>query len=123
MAAAINQKWKSPRISASDLAETWVRDQGRCDYCDILLDPMIASFDHVVPFTKGGTNTLDNIVLCCITCQRSKYTKTPDEYEAWQKLKVTCPCGVVFRPRWADWIRGYGRFHSRACAGRSAHHG
>lgn len=89
-----------------------------CVYCGIGLDPMHSSFDHVDAFGKGGWNTIDNLVACCLTCQRTKHTKNPAELRAWMALEVTCPVdGVKFRPRWADHVRGLGQYCSRRCSG------
>jgi len=130
VAAALNQAWrwtatKKPgrnegrRLTAEDLAKVWLDDAGRCRYCDIDIPLMTASFDHVVPLSKQGPHLPQNLAACCITCQRSKYTKTSDAYQEFMRLQVVCPCGTVFRPRWADWVRGYGHYCSRSCSGRA----
>jgi hypothetical protein len=134
VAAALNQSWAKRKarsqggdrsdgvlLRADDLAAVWLRDGGRCAYCGISVDLMTASFDHEVALSQGGPNLVSNLRCCCMTCQRSKYTKTADEYKVSKDLMVTCPCGVVFKPRWADYQRGYGKYHSRSCAGRAAH--
>jgi hypothetical protein len=38
---------------------------GKCFYCDALLDLEEASIDHVIPQSKGGSNEIDNLVVCC----------------------------------------------------------
>lgn len=127
LSAAINQKWRKTgnagvTISAADLASVWLKDGGRCRYCGIGVDLMHCSFDHVVPFAEGGYNMVNNLATCCITCQRSKYTKSTSEYAEWQNLSRACKsCGNQFRPRWADYKRGYGWYCSRKCSGKAAH--
>lgn len=127
LAAAINQKWRltgnpGVKITADDLASTWLKDSGKCRYCGIEVDLMSVSFDHVEPFLKGGWNAPGNLATCCMTCQRSKYTKTPEEHAKYQDLMRRCrTCGRGFKPRWADYIRGYGHYCSRKCAGKAAH--
>lgn len=106
------------RISAQDLAVIFLASEGVCHYCGIDIEPGDCSFDHVVAFDKGGENTRANIVACCLTCNRGKFTKDETEFAAWRELSVTCPIdGVVFRPRWADHVRGLGRYCSRRCSG------
>jgi 5-methylcytosine-specific restriction endonuclease McrA len=106
------------RISFVDLYELYIESEGVCTYCGIGVAPESCSFDHVVPFDRDGDNIKANIVVCCLTCQRAKFTKMPAEFEAWKQLEVTCPVdGKVFRPRWADYIRGYGKYCSRRCSG------
>jgi len=38
---------------------------GRCFYCDARLDLEEATIDHVIPQSKGGSNNIDNLVVCC----------------------------------------------------------
>jgi 5-methylcytosine-specific restriction endonuclease McrA len=46
-----------------------VRDQGKCVQCGSTED---LHFDHKVPWSRGGTNTVNNIQLLCGTCNRRK---------------------------------------------------
>jgi len=45
------------------------RDGGRCRQCGSDED---IQFDHVYPWSRGGTPTVDNIQLLCGRCNRSK---------------------------------------------------
>ncbi len=38
------------------------------------------SFDHIIPVTRGGTNTIDNLGICTRQVNLSKSDMTPDEY-------------------------------------------
>lgn len=92
----------------------------KCAYCPTELTLDQGTWDHVLSFDKGGHNVISNIVRCCTTCQRAKFTKTPSEYAEHQVRLVTCKrpgCGVQYRPRWAEWQAGRARYHSHACAG------
>jgi 5-methylcytosine-specific restriction endonuclease McrA len=45
--------------------EVWDRDAGRCVRCrasDYL------EFDHIIPHTRGGANTVNNVQLLCRKC-------------------------------------------------------
>jgi hypothetical protein len=46
-----------------------VRDQGRCRQCGSDED---LHFDHVIPWSRGGANTLANIQILCGPCNRRK---------------------------------------------------
>lgn len=123
LAAAINAKAKKlgapGRITAYDLAVLFTRANRRCAYCGIEVSARGVSFDHKQAFAKGGPNTVDNLAVSCMTCQRGKFTKTPDEWAQAKDMEVACEgCGVMFKPRWADYQRGYGRMHSRSCSGK-----
>jgi hypothetical protein len=45
------------------------RDYGRCRQCGSSEE---LHFDHVIPWSKGGSNTIANIQLLCGPCNRSK---------------------------------------------------
>ena len=45
------------------------RDQGKCVQCGSTDD---LHFDHKVPWSRGGTNTVNNIQLLCGPCNRRK---------------------------------------------------
>lgn len=105
-------------VSAADLAGIWLDAEGRCYYCGTTLDPFTATFDHRDPFERGGPNTVDNIVLSCITDNRQKFTMTEAEYRDWLGLVRICPIDQKkFRPRPADYRRGLGFYCSRRCSG------
>ncbi len=49
--------------------EVWRRDMGRCVQCG---RQERLEFDHIIPFSKGGSNTARNIQLLCENCNRKK---------------------------------------------------
>jgi 5-methylcytosine-specific restriction endonuclease McrA len=50
----------------------FARDHGKCQYCDGRAE----NLDHVVPRTKGGRHTWDNLVAACKKCNSKKADKT-----------------------------------------------
>lgn len=50
----------------------WRRDRGRCVFCG---GQGNLEFDHIIPFSLGGSNTYRNIQLLCQDCNRSKSAK------------------------------------------------
>lgn len=54
----------------------------RCVYCcrDLLTDFdtfMLAEEDHLVPLSKGGTDSQENVVIACAVCNRLKGNYAP----------------------------------------------
>jgi len=46
--------------------------QNKCAYCDVVLNPITASLDHIKPRHKGGKDRVNNLVACCTSCNQSK---------------------------------------------------
>ena len=60
-------------------ANVYARDEYRCQYCGEKSSPSQLTFDHVLPVARGGQKGWDNIVTCCIPCNRKKGDRTPEE--------------------------------------------
>lgn len=48
------------------------RDGQICQSCFQPIPDNEVEFDHIIPFSKGGSTTADNLKLCCRTCNRKK---------------------------------------------------
>jgi len=55
------------------------RDQFRCQYCGRHLPKAALTIDHVLPQSRGGQDTWENLVLACKTCNVKKRNRTPEE--------------------------------------------
>ena len=47
----------------------WRRDGGKCTLCN---SQKALEFDHIIPFSLGGSNTYRNVQLLCQDCNRTK---------------------------------------------------
>jgi Holliday junction DNA helicase RuvB len=56
-------------ISSEVRREVWRRDEGKCTKCG---NRENLEYDHIIPFSKGGSNTARNIELLCEVCNRAK---------------------------------------------------
>ncbi|GIS62819.1 MAG: restriction endonuclease [Planctomycetaceae bacterium] len=57
----------------------FLRDHNRCQYCRRRFSSAELSLDHVVPRSRGGRTTWDNIVSACLKCNVVKGGRTPRE--------------------------------------------
>ncbi len=49
-----------------------LRDRNSCQYCNIVLTASELTLDHVIPRSRGGLSTWENLVACCHNCNRRK---------------------------------------------------
>ncbi|MCK6439725.1 MAG: HNH endonuclease [Planctomycetes bacterium] len=60
---------RSRHIAESVKRKVFKRDKGQCVYCGWREE---LHFDHVIPFSRGGANTIENIQLLCKRCNLTK---------------------------------------------------
>lgn len=53
----------------------WWKDP-HCFYCRKRVSRKKSTLDHVLPKSKGGQDTIDNLVLCCRDCNTAKGSMT-----------------------------------------------
>ena len=49
-----------------------MRDRYTCQYCLKVLPAAELTLDHVIPRSRGGSSTWENLVACCHPCNRRK---------------------------------------------------
>lgn len=64
-------------ISGKVKAFVFERDKGKCVYCGSSEN---LEFDHIIPISKGGSNTEKNIQLTCMKCIRTKREYIDDSF-------------------------------------------
>src|SRR5437763_4230441 len=77
----------------------YARDRNTCQYCGRTPARAELNLDHVVPRSRGGMTTWENVVCSCVGCNLQKGGRTPDEAH----MKLT---GAPVRPRWTPCLRG-----------------
>ena len=66
------KKVRRPTISQNVKDKVWNRDDGKCIECGSNEN---IEFDHIIPFSKGGSSTYRNLQILCEKCNRSKSDK------------------------------------------------
>lgn len=59
--------------------ELFERDKWTCHYCGDRVSSDNATLDHLVPISKGGSDSPENLVTCCLVCNSIKAGKTYEE--------------------------------------------
>jgi 5-methylcytosine-specific restriction endonuclease McrA len=86
------------------------RDRCTCQYCGARPGSAELTIDHVVPRSQGGISSWENCVLACVTCNRHKANRTPQQAGLLLRTKPV-------RPRWQlCYARGLVQIDSRACS-------
>jgi len=56
-----------------------LRDRDSCQYCGHILPHRSLTLDHVLPRSRGGESTWENLVAACYPCNNAKGNRTPQE--------------------------------------------
>lgn len=88
----------------------FARDGGRCVYCGA----PATSLDHVVPRSRGGEHSWDNVVSACGRCNHVKADRGIAELGWRLRTKPVAPTGAAWRvvgarrvdPRWRPYLDG-----------------
>lgn len=67
---------KSPKLTTENIRR---RDGNRCQYTNRVLGPGEGNLDHVIPQSRGGKNTWENLAWCDKKVNQEKADKTPEE--------------------------------------------
>jgi 5-methylcytosine-specific restriction endonuclease McrA len=60
-------------------ANIYARDEHVCQYCGESFSSSDLTFDHVLPVAQSGRKDWENIVTCCVNCNRRKGGRTPEQ--------------------------------------------
>lgn len=107
---------KAAKAIATHTDAQWyakVRAAGdKCHYCKRSC-MLVTHKDHVVPVSRGGSNSIDNVVPACVDCNTAKSSMTGDEFAEW-----AADTDFFAKPRLAQ-IRRPGKIVMRVPAARA----
>jgi 5-methylcytosine-specific restriction endonuclease McrA len=93
-----------------------IRDKYSCQYCGGRLQKNAFTLDHVLPLSRGGKTTWENVVACCIKCNSKKKSRTPEEAgmplrqqpvkpKSLPGVPLGMPAGDAVPEVWQRWFR------------------
>jgi 5-methylcytosine-specific restriction endonuclease McrA len=71
------------------------RDGQRCAYCAGSAN----TIDHVLPRSRGGQDSWENLVACCLHCNNAKGNRTPSEMGWHLRVRPKPPHGTAWLVR------------------------
>lgn len=86
----------------------FARDNHKCQYCNAAAE----NIDHVIPRSRGGTHTWDNVVAACKACNARKEDRMLSEISMRLRRPPTTPQARSWvlaatgsrRPDWDQWL-------------------
>ena len=84
------------------------RDRNTCQYCGDRPGTRELTIDHILPRSRGGKLSWENCVLACVSCNKRKANRPPEEARMdllsvpsqpdWRMIRRILP-----RPIWSSW--------------------
>jgi 5-methylcytosine-specific restriction endonuclease McrA len=74
-----------------------IRDEHACQYCGTRGERLM-TVDHIVPKSRGGDSTWENLVCACMRCNNRKNNRTPHEANMSLQRKPR-------QPKYIPWIQ------------------
>jgi len=75
----------------------FLRDAFSCQYCGVRYPTQDLTFDHVIPRSRGGRTTWENVVTACGCCNLRKGSKLPRECHMHPRLAPAQPSTWVLQ--------------------------
>lgn len=78
--------WRAKLGSTSLATEFAVKydKNPNCYFCNKFLSATEANIDHLIPRSRGGAHSIENLVVICADCNHLKHTRTDSEF--WEFL-------------------------------------
>jgi 5-methylcytosine-specific restriction endonuclease McrA len=70
------------------------RDGYKCGYCGRGDLPL--TIDHVIPKARGGSDSWENLICACTTCNNKKGDRTPEDAKMYLRHKPFKPSHIMF---------------------------
>ena len=70
------------------------RDGFKCSYCG--RSDLTLTIDHIIPKTRGGNDSWENLISACTICNNKKGDRTPEEADMKLLIKPFRPSHIMF---------------------------
>lgn len=96
---ALKEYVPAARRPAFTRFNVFLRDSFSCQYCGDHLPSHDLTFDHVVPRSRGGRTTWENVVTACAPCNLLKGNRLPRDCRMWPLLPPYQPTSWELQER------------------------
>ncbi len=87
----------SARRPAFTRFNVFLRDRFTCQYCGESLPTHDLTFDHVIPRSRGGHTTWENVVTACSPCNLFKGSRLPREAKMFPLVRPAQPTSFILQ--------------------------
>jgi len=94
----VNAPYKGVMLTRQNIFK---RDQHSCQYCGKNKD---LTLDHMVPRSKGGKSTWNNLVTACKRCNALKGDSTPEQAGMKPKVRPFRPTYIMFLSDFSGYV-------------------
>ena len=98
---ALKEYVPTARRPAFTRFNVFLRDRFTCQYCGEDAPAEHLTFDHVVPRSRGGRTTWNNVVTACAGCNLLKGNRLPQESRMFPRDEPAQPIDVPAAGEWA----------------------
>src|SRR5689334_703749 len=88
---ALKEYIQATRRPAFTRFNVFLRDRFTCQYCGRPHPSHELTFDHVIPRSRGGRTTWENVVTACSGCNLVKGSRLPHEVRMFPRLRPVQP--------------------------------
>ena len=71
------------RLTKAERERVYRKCNGRCAYCGCVINYKDMQVNHAIPLRKGGSDTLNNMLPACRSCNHYKSTFTVNEFRTY----------------------------------------
>lgn len=82
-------KSKRKRKSNQTLERLLLRFDSICHLCDNYVEPRLATRDHIIPLSEGGTNRWENIALAHTSCNNNRANMPVELYRQFYRYRMS----------------------------------